>query len=242
MSTPSIDELTRSSSFVFLGTVELRGASNLIAVDPRDDLVLVRVDRPLRIDPAVGDVTGRSVTVETPDDAGLAPGDQAVFFTTAWIHAEEIAVREVARLGPEDADDVASAVERLPDLHLADRLAGAVAVVQAEVRAAQPVFGLVRDRQSPLWAEADLDVLSTLAGDADGKRLFFPTSDSHHWYEAPTFAAGQRAIIVLHANDPMAGKWLDGVGGDVVTALDPADVQPESELEHVRSLLAGEEA
>ena len=117
-----------------------------------------------------------------------------------------------------------------------------MAVVQAEVRAAQPVFGLVRDRQSPLWAEADLDVLSTLAGDADGKRLFFPTSDSHHWYEAPTFAAGQRAIIVLHANDPMAGKWLDGVGGDVVTALDPADVQPESELEHVRSLLAGEEA
>ena len=135
MSTPSIDELTRSSSFVFLGTVELPGASNLVAVDPRDELFLVRVDRPLRIDPAVGDVTGRTVTVETPDDAGLASGVQAVFFTTAWIHAEEIAVRELARLAPERADDVAAAVARLPDMHLAERLASAVAVVQAEVRA-----------------------------------------------------------------------------------------------------------
>jgi hypothetical protein len=241
MSTPSIDELTRSSSFVFLGTVLEKGASNLIAVDPHDDLVLVRVDRALRVDPALGDVQGKTVTVETPNGDELQAGAQAVFFAQSWIHAEEIAVREVARLGPESADDVAAAVGRLPDLHLAERLAGAVAVVQAEVRATQPVPGLLRDRQSPLWAQADLDVLSTLKGDAEGKRLFFPTSDSHHWYDAPKFTPGQRGVIVLHADDPLAGKWLDGIGGDVVTALDPADVQPESELEHVRALLAGED-
>lgn len=242
MSGVSIDELTRSSSFVFSGTVVEAGASNLVAVDPRDDLVLVRVDRALRVDEALGDVQGKTVTVETPNGEGLQPGAQAVFFAQSWIHAEEIAVREVARLGPETADEVAAAVERLPDFHLADRLAGAVAVVQAEVKSTRPVFGLVRDRQSPLWAQADLDVLSTLDGDAEGKRLFFPTSDSHHWYGTPRFTPGQRGVIVLHADDPLAGKWLDGVGGEVVTALDPADVQPESELERVRALLAGEDA
>ncbi len=183
MSSPSIDELTRSSSFVFSGTVVETGASNLVAVDPRDDLVLIRVDRALRVDPALGDVRGKTVTVETPNGDELQP-----------------------------------------------------------VRDTRPVSGLLRDRQSPLWAQADLDVLATLEGDAEGKRLFFPTSDSHHWYEAPRFTPGQRGVIVLHAHDPLAGNWLDGVDADVVTALDPADAQPESELEHVRALLAGEDA
>jgi hypothetical protein len=237
----SIDELTRSSSFVFSGTVVQLGASNLAAVDPRDDLVLVRVDRALRVDEALGDVQGKTVTVETPDGEGLQPGAQAVFFTQSWIHAEEIAVREVARLGPETADDVAAAVQRLPDLHLADRLADAVAVVQAAVQNTHAVPGIPRERMAPLWAEAMLAVESTLKGSAEGLRLFFPTSDSHHWYGAPSIAAGERAIFLLHAHDPKAERWLDAVTdhADVVTALDPADVQAESELERVRSLLEG---
>jgi hypothetical protein len=239
VSTPSIDELTRSSSFIFLGTVELRGASNLVAVDPRDDLVLVRVDRALRIDSALGDVHGKTVTVETQGGDELQPGVQAVFFTQSWIHAEEIAVREVARLGPETAGEVADAVAQLPDVHLADRLARAVAVVEATVQDTQLVPGIPRDRSAPLWAEATLAVESTIKGSAEGLRLFFPTSDSHHWYRTPSFAAGQHGIFLLHSGDPLAAEWLDAVNGreNVVTALDPADVQADSELDRVRSLL-----
>jgi hypothetical protein len=236
----SIDELTRSSSLVFTGTVVESAASNVPAVEPRDDLVLVRVERGLRVDPALGDVTGRVVTLETQSPGELQPGATAVFFTDSWIQGDELAVRENAHLPAEQADEVAAAVARLPDLHLADRLAAATAVVHAEVTSTRNVPGLPLERRAPRWAEADLSILETLKGDAAGARLLFPTTDSHHWYLAPSFTAGQRGVFLLHADDPQVGHWLDAIqDGAIVTALDPADAQPESALEHVRSLLAG---
>ena len=242
MSTQSIDELTRASSFVFSGKVEQVGASNVPVVEPSDSTVLVRVERGLRTSPALGDVRGRLVTVETPDAQELQPGTEAVFFTDSWIHGDELAVRENAHVGPEFADEVAAAVERLPDMHLEDRLRAAAAVVYAQVARAWVVPGLPYDRQSPLWAEAAVDVLETLKGDATGLRLLFPTSDSHHWYDAPRLVAGERAVVLLHVDDPLAGKWLDGPGWvGAATALDPADVQPESALENVRALIRGSE-
>ena len=63
MTTDSVEELTRASSFVFSGTVQDVGASNVPTVEPSDTTVLVRIERGLRTDPALGDVRGRLVTV-----------------------------------------------------------------------------------------------------------------------------------------------------------------------------------
>ena len=238
--TSSIEELTRASSFVFSGTVEDVGASNVPPVEPGETTILVRIDRGLRIDPALGDVRGRVVTVETAVPEELQPGTRAVFFTDGWIHGEELAVRETAHVAPDRVDEVAAAVERLPDLHLEDRLRAAAAVVHAQVMRTQIVPGMALERRSPRWAEAFLELDATLKGNADGLRLHFPTSDSHHWFNAPSVTVGQRGIFLLHAGDPQAGDWLDAPQfAGAVTALDPADVQPESALEHVRALLAG---
>src|SRR5262249_34858339 len=125
---PSIEELTRSSSLVFAGTVLDVGASNLRALRAQENLVLVRVNRALRVDPALGDLRRRSVTLETQTADRLQPGEQAVFFTQSWIHGEEIAVREVARVDVGRADEVAAVAARLPELHLVDRLADAAVV------------------------------------------------------------------------------------------------------------------
>jgi hypothetical protein len=235
----SIQALSRSSSFVFAGTVLELGASNLRAVRARPNLVLVRVNRALRVDPVLGDLRGRSVTLETPTANQLKPGEQAVFFTQSWIHGEEVAVREVARVEVGHADEVAAAVARLPELHLGDRLADAAAVVLAEVERTRRIPNLPRERRAPHWSEATLRVEETLKGDASGLRLLFPTSESHHWYRAPRFRRRQRGVFLLHAGDPHATPWLAdyGLDGRVVTALDPADVQPESEAGRVRTLL-----
>jgi len=239
VTTDSVEELTRASSFVFSGTVQDVGASNVPTVEPSDTTVLVRIERGLRTDPALGDVRGRLVTVETATPQELQPGTQAVFFTDSWIHGDELAVRERAHIAPDRVDEVASAVERLPDMHLEDRLRAAAAVVHATVTRTAIVPGMPLERRSPRWAEAALDVVATLKGDASGLRLFFPTSESHHWYDAPSFTAGQRSVILLHVGDPQVGHWLDGPEfAGAATALDPADVQPEAVLEHVRALIA----
>lgn len=239
MGSKSIEELTRSSSFVFAGTVLDVGASNLRALRAQENLVLVRVNRPLRVDSALGDLRGRSVTLETQTADRLQPGEQAVFFTQSWIHGEEIAVREVARVDVGRADEVAAVAARLPELHLVDRLADAAVVVLAEVERTRRIPHLPRERRAPNWAEATLKVEDALKGQDSGVRLLFPTSESHHWYDAPRFRRHQRGVFLLHSGDPRATPWLAeyGLDGNIVTALDPADVQPESEAARIRALL-----
>src|SRR5262249_10035119 len=236
--TEDIDALTRASSFIFSGTVQSAGASNVAAVEPGDSLLLVRVERGLRSDPALGDIRGRLVTVKALSPDELPVGAQAVFFTNSWVHGDEIAVLERAHLGAERADEVADAVGRLPDMHLADRLRAAAAVVRAVVARTQRVTGLWEDHRAPLWAEATLDVAETLKGDATGMRLLFPTSDSHRWDQSPRLAPGQQGVFLLHVGDPAAQQWLDDPKLDgAVTVLDAADVQPGDEAEHIRELL-----
>jgi hypothetical protein len=240
VSTGEIDDLTRQSSFVFSGTVQEAAASNVPLVEPTDSTLLVRIDRGLRTNPALGDVRGRLVTVETATPDELTPGTQAVFFADSLVHGDELAVRERAHIDAGRADEVAGAVARLPDVHLMDRLRDAAAVVHAQVTSTASVPGLPLERRAPWWAEATLDILETLKGDPTGKRLFFPTSNSHHWYLAPRLTLGQRGVFLLHVDDPNARDWLDDPAlAGAVTALDPADDQPDSELGHVKSLLEG---
>ena len=131
---PSISDLIRFSSLVFTGVVETVGASNVSALPASADLVTVRVTRGLRNDPAVGDLRGRVVTVRSKTAHTFRPGESAVFFTRSWIHAEAVAVQEVARLDSTAEAETAAAVQALPDTHLRERLAGAELVVARELQ------------------------------------------------------------------------------------------------------------
>ena len=237
-----IPDLARSASLVFVGTVVNRGVSRIPILPARDSLIEVRVDRALRADPVLGDLRGQMVTVETATPGELEPGRQAIFFTRSWLHGKEIAVHEIAHLDVQSETEVASAVAGLPDMHLKDRLAGARVVVLAEVSEIREVPNQVLQRGSPIWAVAVLRVGAVLKGTADSALLFFPTSESHHWIKAPRFQSNQRGIFLLRADDPGAGRWLDTqiLGPNPMTALDPADFQPESRLNDIRSLLAGQ--
>lgn len=238
MSAPDLEELTAASSFIFSGTVEDVAASNVAAVEATERTVLVRIARGLRIDTALGDVRGRLVTVATTVPDELPPGTAAVFFADSWVHGDELAVHERAHVPADRADEVAAAVERLPDRHLQERLRAARAVVHAAIVRTAIVPGMPLERRSPRWAEATYEVVATLKGDASGLRLFFPTTESHHWFETPSFTAGERCVVLLHVDDPLAGDWLDApafAGG--ATALDPADAQPEDARSHVEQLL-----
>ena len=238
MSASDLEELAATSSFVFSGRVEDVAASNVPVVEATERTVLVRIALGLRVDPALGDVRGRLVTVATRTPDELQPGTEAVFFADSWVQGDQLAVRERAHVPAARADDVAAAVARLPDRHLKERLSDARAVVHAAVSSTSMVPGLPLERRSPRWAEATYEVVATLKGDASGLRLFFPTTESHHWFEAPSFTAGQRCVVLLHVGDPLAGNWLEGpqfAGG--ATALDPADSQPQDARAHIEELL-----
>jgi hypothetical protein len=236
---PTVLELTRSSSLVFSGTVVERGTSTVPAVSPSQRLVVVRVDRALRVDPILGDLRGKMITVAATAPETLTPGQRAVFFTNSWIHGRGIAVREVEHVDVREEDRVAAAVGQLPQVHLMDRLKSAELVVDAEVERVSPVEKRSPERNVALWADAELRVRRVLHGTATQlTRVYFPTADWPPWTTAPRFRERQRGVFILHQPDRDRTLSEPTLEAGSLIALDPADFQPESELHRVEELLA----
>jgi hypothetical protein len=233
------ESLVRSTGLIFAGTVMELGRSSVPAVKPADNLIVVRVDRGLRVDKALGDIRGKTVTVAVKDPKAFRAGQQAVFFTNSWIHGQGIAVREVEHAEIQAQDSVAAIIAKLPELHLIDRLRAAVLVVHAEVTRVGPVerFSLLRD--DALWRPAELQVLHVLRGAPRSPTIaHFPTAKHPDWARAPRFTERQRGIFVLHA--PSSGRHpsLAALPAGALIVTDPDDFQPESRLAEVEKLVA----
>jgi hypothetical protein len=173
----AVEGLVHLAGLIFAGTVVELGASSVPAVKPADNLIVVRVDRGLRVDKALGELSGKVITVAVRDPKGFRPGQQAVFFTNSWIHGQGIAVREVEHAELQVQDSVAAAVAKLPEVHLTDRLRSAALVVLAEVVRLGPIERVSLDRNDALWRTAELNVLRVLRGAPRSSTVaYFPTS------------------------------------------------------------------
>jgi hypothetical protein len=235
---PPTLELTLSAGLIFSGTVVERGTSTVPALPPSQKLIVVRVDRPLRVDPVLGDLRGKLITVAAIAPETLSPGERAVFFTNSWIHGRGIAVREVEHMDIREEDQVASTVSQLPEVHLRDRLRSAELVVDAKVTRISSVERTTFERNAALWAAAELKVEAVLRGTArESTVVYFPTSDHPVWARAPRFTERQRGIFILRAPSRNATPSEAALEADSFVALDPADFQPESQLAEVEKLL-----
>jgi hypothetical protein len=238
---PEIRELVRDASLIFSGTVVELGASSVSNLAPRDSFAVVRVDNPLRFDPALGDLRRKKVTVELLDRNELQPNQRVIFFTLNWIQGNGIAAREVAHLETQQEDEVAAEVARIPERHLAERLADSILVAVAEVTETQPTPFDIRWRNAPQWAIASFRNVEVLRGQpTENMVVLFPTSGRPMWVRSPRLTKGQRGIFLLHRPTdwpplPNLGPTLTSA---VFTALDPADVQPESQRPLVEKLLS----
>ena len=234
----SIPASVRSAGLIFSGTVVERGKSTVPEVPDSPDLVVVHVDRGLRVDRVHGDLSGRLITVAPLSSEHLEPGDKAVFFTNSWIHGQGIAVREVAHVNVEEEGRVARAVSELPRMHLLDRLQAAELVVDAEVVDVKKLGRLTLIRDDALWSSAELQVLKSLRGPQPTEVMVcFPTSDHPMWASAPRFRRRQRGVFILHKPDRNNISQA-ALPADAFVALDPADYQPHGQLEPVQKLLA----
>jgi hypothetical protein len=235
---PAVEALVRSTGLIFAGTVVEQGRSSVPAVKPDENLIVVRVDRGLLVDSALGDLRGKLITVAVRDPKSFRIGQQAVFYTNSWIHGQGIAVREVEHANVEVQDTVAAAVARLPELHLTDRLQSASLVVHAEVTHVGPVERVSLDRNDALWRTADLHVIEVLRGAPRSPTVaYFPTSKHPEWARAPRLTERQRGVFALH---PAAGSPIPSMAAlpaGALVVLDPADFQPESRLADVKRLL-----
>jgi hypothetical protein len=234
----SIAELTRRASLIFTGTVTQLGSSTVPLLPASGALAVVRVDRGLRVDPVLGDLRGKTITVAPASPAALTVGQSAVFFTNSWIHGGGIAVRELDHVSTSQEQDVAAAVARLPEAHLMDRLRAAELVVVARVARVGTDRRISRERNAAFWASADLHVDRVLLGaPRSATTVHFPTVNRPPWTSAPKFKEGQRGVFILHSRPRPTNRSFSVLDPESLVALDMDDFQPHARLKDVEALV-----
>lgn len=254
MNENAILETIRHASFIFAGTVTAATGSSLQVLPVRPGLAVVRFERGFLVNPMLGkpdELKGRPITVrlarEGAGASAVRSGERLLFFTTAWVHAEQVAVNELARLPADENTEqqVAKIVASLPQRHLSERVASAVLIVHGTVgklsRATDiPGTGTEHD---PGWMRAPIEAREVLKGKAvsppapgRGRKpatvvLLFPGSRDRAFRDVPRPSSGQSAVFLLHQAPSIlpAGSLI---------APDPADIQPENELATIRRLLS----
>jgi hypothetical protein len=239
----SLEPAIRNSHFIFTGTFERLGASNLSLLPASEETAIVRVREVVDQPETFGTTRDIEVTVKLADASGAVEGGQAIFFTTSLMFGEHLGLAEILRLpsrSPEteasDLEQVRREVERVRSLEadedLTARLSSAAVVVFGRVGDVRKTERSEEDfgEHAASWALAKLEIEGTLKG-RDGKAVYFAQDTDFFWGTTPKLSAGEDGIFLLQSYN---GRDLPKGSYVVVDAL---DVQPRTELERVRGLL-----
>lgn len=246
MAISDIEELVVHSTFIFTGTVELPASSAVKVLPPRPGLAVVRLESALRVDPVLGNLSGKPITVLLADGAAVRSRDRYVFFAESWVHAENIAVREFARLPDTEQTEqqVRTIVANLPLIHLQERVASATAIVSGTVTRVERASDIREPitEHAAKWMRAFIvgkQVLKAQAA-AEGKEfaVFFPSSHDRAWRGWPPLKEGESAIFLIHVLAPPPLRLPAGA----LLLPDPADVQPQNKLSTIRKMLGSSPA
>lgn len=250
-----VDELAAKAEFIFKGTLRKANAVTMAAVPVTDKTVVVRVDEVLRGPEALRDFVAKEVTVQLIKPTEMKAGDQATFFTNAWLYGEGLAVVEVGR--PANAeratrqastaqnDEVRKAIGELGDKDLQKRVASSDLIVVGKVVSVKPSEVMAAAAQTPRlsehdpqFLEASIQVEKAEKGTAPGNtvEVVFPSSMDVMWHKAPKLKVGQEGAFILHTGE--AQKVL-GVAGlpKIYSLLEPTDFQPKDRQEQLRKVI-----
>jgi hypothetical protein len=256
---PEILSAARSAPFVFFATVRQPGGSQVEMLESEEyPTAVVRVDEVISAPEAVGDLTGREITVRLSDPRTLRRGSRYLFAATSLHYGDQIAVTEVGHLpvGRRVERQVREALlnEKLRhfDEALEDRLRLSSTIVYGVVLRVEPIPPEARGpadtlgEAAPGFRAAVLKAWRTLKGRPDEEpHVIFPFPRTQKWSEVPLFVEGEEGVWILQAargQTLAAGsvKVPDVAGG--FTALDPLDFQAPGLLGRIEVLLAASEA
>ena len=246
---PQVDDLSRQSTFTFVGTVkELNAATMAEEVPVTQNTAVVHVDQVLQAPPMLANRDGTDITVLLSDPQQVQEGQQATFFTTGWIYGEDIAVQEVGhvegRVDDERAAELAALSPGTPEnrtQRLQQRLAEAgclVAGMVSEIKFPEryATQGPVSEH-APLLREATIQIETVYKGDIPAdqdtiKAIFFASMDVR-WRITPILEVGQKGIFVLDKRE------IQELQREEYAALDPLDYQPPEQRDLIETLLQG---
>jgi hypothetical protein len=245
---PQVDDLSRQSTFTFVGTVKELNAATMAEVPVTESTAVVTVEEVLQAPPMLANRAGTDITVQLSDAQQMQEGQQATFFTIGSVYGEDIAVQEVGhvegRVGDERAAELAALSPGTPEnrtLRLQQRLADADVVVLGMVSnigfpEGYDTHGLVSEH-APLWREATIQMQTVYKGDLpadqDTIKAIFSRSRDVRWYRTPILDVGQKGVFVLDRRE------IPELQREEYAALDPLDYQPSEQRELIQRLVQG---
>lgn len=231
----SLKELTRSSDYVFRGTVVKPGAANLEVVEPSARTAVVRVEEVLKASPTIDDFTGRDVTVILDAPGAFNLGERQVFFGTVGLAGESLGILALGRApdGERLKVRVARAQAQLFEDALKAKLEAADLAIDGRILSTRSTYADLKDRplteHDPFWWEAQLEVKAVLQGQTlQGKVPFwYPTSIDAMWAPAPKPAPGNEGVWLLHRFEVEGRGFVYAVlnPGDQLTAAEAQAAQ-----------------
>jgi hypothetical protein len=246
MTAVPLPELAAQATFIFRGTVERLNASTMAPVAVSESTAVVNVDEVIQAPAALGDLTGRQVTIQFGESPPTPAGRQAIFFTRPWLYGDSIAVVEVGRrqIGARATkaeitgarQEVADVTERKPDQELQRHIGEADGVVAGRVVNTQPAAGMIPrvSEHDPGWQEAVVAVESVEMGDLPQPTVtvLFASSMDVMWFQAPKLHVGSEGVWVLHRGEAA------GVPAAAWACVHPEDELPKEQLGRVRGVIA----
>lgn len=249
----SPEELAQQAKFVFRGKVEKLNAATLPEVRDTSKTAVVRVEETIQSPRALSFYTGQSITVQFANPAEVKVGDEAVFFTDAWLFGNEgVAVRSLGHHPPGPQTAALRSSEGDPITNLEDRNTrkhydGADMVVSGRIVSIRlvgdPKAGPSTREHDPDWREAVIDVDQVHKGDRGKKEIVvrFPASYDRMWHKAPKLQVGQSGYFLLHAGLGTTGTEARtipaGATPDFYTVLHPEDFELGDHPGQIQKLL-----
>jgi hypothetical protein len=226
----------------------------------------VRVDQVIQGPKTLAAYTGQDITVLLSEGGKLKKGEQAIFYTNAWLFGESVAVRSIGHTKVEDGSRstarAADPVQTVEDQKFSHHFTQADMVVQGRVlsirmpaddaaqkgltstAATRPV-----SEHSGHWREAVVEVEDVLQGEHAHQQIIvrFPSSRDIRWARSPKFEPGDEGIFILHKDEPAqrTTKSMQArpattkkkVETRAYTALHPEDFQPLHKAAEMRTII-----
>jgi hypothetical protein len=229
-------QLADTATFIFEGTVLGIGPPSVPILEGRPNLAVARFERGFRVNPLLGDLNGRRITVGLKKGSEVREGERLIFFANSWVHGEEIAVLALAQVSADERtqNEVEAALKGLPELYLQRRVASAELIVQGQVEGVKPAeLAQPVSEHMATWMLGEIAVSSVIKGKTEPKasvEVFFPRNTDFRWRECPKLKRGQRGVFLLHA--ATSGPLPRGA----LTLPDRYDVQPVGSARTIREL------
>lgn len=204
--TPKImSDWIRKASFVFNGHIIAIGKNNLEIIEPDERMVLVYVDDVVMSPTILGDLSGKTITVNLQTLEGIKEGQEMTFFATSSNYGKNIGVTEIGRTErkiTEIREVILNERIRQLDEELEKHIKDAKLIISGKILSTYRVGKneyLPGIEDGVEWWNADVAVYTVEKGlvSSSGIQIFYPRNGERKWSLYPQFQSGQEGIWFL---------------------------------------------